>query len=576
MRTVLRRAIMWTVLLTLAGTIAAVGQQIEPCDLGAMGDYSGYTPVSEPGPYAIGEQEIVTLDSELDGATIQMGIIRPVVPAGVTVPVIATAGPYYHALQTLDLRACVTFLTENYVPHGYAVAVIAVRGTGDSGGCMNLMGPGERADLNQAITWLGTQPWSSGSVGMTGLSYDGATQWEAASFGNPYLKTIVPVEGVPDLFELMYRRGTIDWRGPAVLNGIYYAQSIASYAPGRSPQHTLEVVACPEYVTGLAAGAFSALTGQLDPYGFWAERRYRDAILDNYRGSVYIAQGLQDWNVDPGLQYPWIWELEARGVTVKHVLGQWGHTWPYNAGRDDWADVLLAWFDRWLKGDLTVDTGPKYEIEDADGRWRAADAWPDGAPVRFWLNEAKQLSETPSAEGAAGGLFIDPFHTQLGYYTDMPPAPLRTMCLPRVCALFQTEPFAAEQRFGGLPVADLEVTPMGPGGQLTVYVYEAGAGNPRRLGWGQFDLRFRDGSTEPQDVEPGVPLHITFDLQPFDVVVHPGSRLIVIVSGGTSGNRLPATPNYPMMLAVGGGASSVTFTTVEPDPADFFEPPEGP
>ena len=146
-------------------------------------------------------------------------MVRPEVPAGVKVPVIVDASVYFHPLQTLDFRACRPFLTENYVPQGYAVALIAVRGTADRGGCMNLMGSGERFDLDQAITWLGTQPWSTGSVGMIGKSYDGATQWMVAPFGNKYLKTIVPVSGVPDLYELMHGGRHVDWRGPGILEG---------------------------------------------------------------------------------------------------------------------------------------------------------------------------------------------------------------------------------------------------------------------------------------------------------------------------------------------------------------------
>ena len=559
----------------LVGTLAARAQEVAPCDLGADGDYSGsYATVSEPGPYAIAPQQIVELDSEIDGATIQMAILRPIVPAGTLVPVIATAGPYYHALQTLDLRACIPFLTENYIAKGYAVAVIAVRGTGDSGGCMNMTGPEERGDLNQAITWLGTQPWSNGSVGMVGLSYDGATQWEVASFGNPYLKTIVPVEGVPDIFELMYRQGRNDWRGPAILNGLYYGQSIVSFTPGRSPQHTIEATACPEYATGMAASAYSSVTGKLDPFGFWAARRYRDDIIANYRGSVYLVQGLQDWNVDPGLQYPWIWELEAQGVTVKHTLGQWGHSWPYsNGGRQDWADVLLYWFDRWLKNDLAVPIEPRYEIEDSDGRWRAADAWPDGTPSTFFLEPAKKLASAPSPGTSSDLVWLDPFHTQAGYVTDLPPANLGDTCLPG-CAMFQTAPLSQHVRFGGVPEAQVEVTPLGPGGQLSVYVYELRGPRARRLGWGQFDLRFRNGSAEPQAVGPGQPINVTFALQPLDVVLHPGARLAVVVSGGTAWNRLPTIPNYPMMLRTGGGSSSITFTTVQPDPSDFFTPPD--
>ena len=559
------------VLAALTGVVVA--QVVEPCDLGSTGDYRGSYPVLTRQPvYEMVPQEFVELASDFDGARIQMKIVRPLVPAGVKVPVIATAGPYYHALRDLDVRACEPFLTENFIPQGFAVAVLSVRGTGDSGGCMNMMGPGERADLNQAITWLGTQPWSNGSVGMFGQSYDGGTQWEAASFGNPHLKTIVPVEGVPDLFELMYGQGRVDWRGPALLNDIYYAQTIASFSIGRPPLHTVEAAACPEYAVGTAAGLYSAVNRTPDPFGYWAERRYRDQILQKYRGSVYLVQGFQDWNVEPSLQYPWVWELEKRGVTVKHLLGQWGHARPYSdGGRQDWADVLLAWYDRWLR-DPSTPTGPTYEIEDADGRWRKADVWPDGTARTYWMEPGEALAASPSATPSPAPLWLDPFHTQGGYATDLPPGPLAGVCLPGSCAQFRSEPAAHETRFGGIPSASLTVTPQGPGGQLSVYVYKDRGGELTRLGWGQVDLRFVE-SDEPAEVTPGTPMTARFSLEPLDVVLHAGARLVVMVSGGTIGDLLPSVPNYPVMLDTGGGKSSLTLTTVEPDPSDFFNPP---
>ncbi|MGH2736220.1 MAG: CocE/NonD family hydrolase, partial [Actinomycetota bacterium] len=400
----------------------ALAQQVLPCDFGSNGDYSGsYAKVSKPGPHEIGEQQIVELESKRDGVTIQMGLIRPEVPVGTKMPVIVGASPYYHPLQNMDLRACRPFLTENYVAHGYAVALLAIRGTADSGGCMNLMGPDERADLDQAVTWLGRQPWSNGSVGMVGLSYDGATQWEVASFGNRYLKTIVPVSGVPDVFELMYGGGRVDWRGPGALNGIYYLESAGFYAPGRSPEHTAEVTACPEYATGMAASMHSGATGEPDPFGYWAGRRYRDEIVKRYRGSIYLVQGLQDWNVNPGQQFPWIWEFERRGVYVKYLLGQWGHAWPYsNGNRMDWADILLRWLDRWLKDDEGAALGPRVQVQDAAGRWRNASRWPAGDEVTFHLNPDGDLSRQPARATATELVATDPFHTQGGCENNMP------------------------------------------------------------------------------------------------------------------------------------------------------------
>ena len=572
-RTVAASCLCLIVLASIVAVAPAGAQQLLPCDYGSSGDYSGdYAKVSEPGPYKIGEQEIVELESDLDGATIQMAVIRPKTPPDVKVPVIVQASSYFHPLQTMDLRACEPFLTENFIPHGYAVAFLAIRGTADSGGCMNLMGEGERKDIDQAIRWLGEQKWSNGSVGMVGLSYDGATQWEAASFGNPHLKAIVPISGVPDIYELLFGGGRVDWRGPAILNDIYYVESAAFYAPGRSPQHTVEVTACPEYATGTAASVYSGTVGGLDPFGYWEERRYRDAIVKRYRGSVFLIQGLQDWNVNPGQQFPWIWELEDRGVYVKYMLGQWGHAWPHSNGdRMDWADILKNWFDHWLKDDKSVSLGPRVQVQDDTEKWRNASSWPDGRTVGFFLNPDHELSEKPARESSSETIAADPFHMQGGYWTS---ASTENMaCVPGTCTYFETAPFKEEFRIAGVPRVDLTVVPSGPAGYLSVYLYAASEDGMDRLGWGQFDLRFRKSSTQPEPVQPGQELKLSFDMQPLDAVVEAGERLYLVVSSGTGWNRLPSAAPFPIELAAGQEQSAIGFVNVRPRPSDFFKPP---
>ena len=64
--------------------------------------------------------------------------------------------------------------------------------------------------IDAAVTWLGTQSWSNGKVGIIGKSYDGSTPWQAATFGNPHLATIVPMSGLIGVHELMWRNGSME------------------------------------------------------------------------------------------------------------------------------------------------------------------------------------------------------------------------------------------------------------------------------------------------------------------------------------------------------------------------------
>ena len=79
-----------------------------------------------------------------------------------------------------------------YVRRGYAVVVQDVRGRNESGGEW-LPHYYEVEDGDDTLTWVGTQEWCDGSVGMLGGSYLGYTQWCAAALGNPHLKAMISV-----------------------------------------------------------------------------------------------------------------------------------------------------------------------------------------------------------------------------------------------------------------------------------------------------------------------------------------------------------------------------------------------
>src|SRR4051794_28728222 len=101
---------------------------------------------------------------------------RPVVPAGVKVPVILTYSPY--AVEEAPLPGTeLSDVGDYFVPRGYARAWFHLVGTGRSGGCTDYGGLRERRTGYEVVEKLGTMPWSNGRVGMIGVSYDGTTQW---------------------------------------------------------------------------------------------------------------------------------------------------------------------------------------------------------------------------------------------------------------------------------------------------------------------------------------------------------------------------------------------------------------
>jgi putative CocE/NonD family hydrolase len=75
--------------------------------------------------------------------------------------------------------------------HGYTVALVDVRGRGNSGGTFEPLAH-EAQDGYDLVEWLARQPWCNGKVAMRGGSYAGAVQWAALKEKPPHLVTIVP------------------------------------------------------------------------------------------------------------------------------------------------------------------------------------------------------------------------------------------------------------------------------------------------------------------------------------------------------------------------------------------------
>src|SRR4029450_3504085 len=62
------------------------------------------------------------------------------------------------------------------------------------------------ADL---VEWAGTQPWSAGKVGLSGVSYLSSLQWFVAALNPPHLAAINPWEGWNDTYREVARHGGI-------------------------------------------------------------------------------------------------------------------------------------------------------------------------------------------------------------------------------------------------------------------------------------------------------------------------------------------------------------------------------
>ena len=165
-----------------------------------------------------------------DGVILRADLFRPA-PDG-RYPVILSYGPYAKGLsfqegypdqwrimtsQHPDVAEGSTNLYQNWevvdpekwVTDGYAVLRVDSRGAGRSPGYIDVFSPRETDDLVACIEWAGTQSWSTGKVGLNGISYYGINQWHAASRQPEHLAAMCVWEGAADFYRDMTHHGGI-------------------------------------------------------------------------------------------------------------------------------------------------------------------------------------------------------------------------------------------------------------------------------------------------------------------------------------------------------------------------------
>ena len=503
---------------------------------------------------------------------ISLAYWRPKVPSGMKVPVIAEFGPYFGetSASTPDVSQPGGWLgvsiIQNLLPHGFAFAQVSVTGTGNSNHCMDLMGFAEQEGINAAVEWLATQEWSNGNVGMIGKSYDGSTPWQAAMYGNEYLKTIVPISGLIGVRELMWKNGSSEARAPFMHNVVYGSYG---YEADKEEQNLQN--ACPDYLASSLYGGEAYVFGGSEVSGYWDERYFLGRVLENYRGSVYIVQGFHDWNVDPHMAVPVINTLLDTGIEAKVLLGQWDHDYPdrpdYQKQRSDpgrgseaypqmvrfdWMQDLLEWFTYYLQ-----ERGPKpslySEIQNNRGEWRVEERYPakDSRVIEMPLGGSNLSLVSESALGTSVYPGMEATNDQV---------------------VFETSAFDSDFRFGGLPQLHLDVTPAGPGGSIYALMEDCSAENECiHIGHAIMDLRYHEGGTEYQNIIPGVEIRAKMEFFAMDVLIPEGHKIRLSLRD-IGEDYLPPSTEAAVDINISGN-SVLRIHEINTDGKIFFEPP---
>lgn len=551
-------------------------------------------PVFDPAQ-AVRQDLFVTapVDSDHDGQQdrVHVQVVRPKESEqGLRVPVVYQASPYFsggndvlnHNVDTelhvpeqagprtmrrttgderVAVAAEIDWAYEQYLlARGYAVVYAESLGTGESTGCPTTGAENETIGAKSVVDWLnrrapghdaGGAPvqahWSTGKVGMMGVSYNGTLPNAVASTGVEGLEAIVPIGAISNWYDY-YRTD-----GAVVAPGGYQGEDadvLAEYVHTRADREP-----CRPVIDGLTAEQ-DRITG--DYSRFWDERNYLDDV-DKVHAAVLSVHGLNDWNVKTRQAAQWYGALREHDVPHKIWWHQSGHTDPIKLREQEWLRTLNRWFTRYLH-DVSngVEGEPRATVQREDGSWTEEPEWPAPDAAETVLRPSAGgpqrggLSAGSPAAGAVEGLTDD-----AGLLAeDLAAAPSS----PNRLAYF-TEPLAEQARVSGEVRADLALTFDRPAANVTaLLVDQAPDGSVSVVTRGWADPQNREALDRTTPIEPGQNYAITVSMQPDDYVFAPGHRLGVVVLSSDHDFTLRPKPGAGLRLDL--ARTSISIPTV--------------
>jgi len=437
-------------------------------------------------------------------------------------------------------------LDDYYVPRGYAVVLGQSVGTGDSDGCPTSGDQAETLGTKAVIDWLNgrakgydadgapvTAGWSTGAVGMTGVSYNGTLPNQVATTGVKGLKTIVPVAAISSWYDYYRANGLV------VAPGGYQGEDadiLAQFTAGRARAEG----ACADELAEITAEQ-DRITG--DYSKFWGDRDHLDAR--KVKASVFVVHGLNDWNVKTEHFAGWWDELAQHRVPRKIWLHQGGHGGPGNNatvtlpdGRSwTYKQTENRWFDFWL---WNVRNGimdePTAVLQREDRAYTTYANWPDPGAREVALKLAATDADAPGTltsgkrpKGKVEQSFVDEGRT-------LHPSALvagADAANPHRLAYLSPE-LTGDVRFSGRPEMRLRMAIENkPGANLTAYLVDYGpAGSttaPKVVTRGWTDPQNRTSDARSAPVRQGKLYDYRWTLEPKDYVFPAGHRIGVVV-----------------------------------------------
>ncbi|SPO25640.1 related to hydrolase, CocE/NonD family [Ustilago trichophora] len=267
---------------------------------------------------------------------------------GCKYPVLITSGPYGKDIaysefypesfaelpeeQKSELSAWEVPEPTYWTRHGYIVVRVDEQGTGQSPGFLDTMSDQTANNFFHSIEWAASQPWSSGKVGLLGISYYAGSQWRVAARKPKGLAAMVPWEGMSDYYRDRVRKGGIYGDGFVTMwqnyqiNSNQYGRAAApppkkTWGPGRNAKvPSIEGVLTPEQLKENRTDQTvdNAENFFLDQE-YYSSREFDLGSIEtpllsvgNWGGIALHLRGNVAGYIGAGSKYKWLWLITGR------------------------------------------------------------------------------------------------------------------------------------------------------------------------------------------------------------------------------------------------------------------------
>ena len=456
-----------------------------------------------------------------------------------------------------------------FLEHDYLVVRVDMRGTGNSEG---LTIPYEYSDIElndgeEVIDWLSKQEWSSGSVGMFGISWGGFNSIQMAMRNPPALKAFVAIMATEYLYQedVHYMDGIIvagdSWM---MSNDLYNA------LPG-APDFKMDE----EWLKNrfnVEPSVYTYMEQQRDGE-FWD----RASARNKYNLIKVPGYHIGGWYDGYRNSLPRM--LENVEAPTKAMIGPWDHDFPHNAAlkpQVEWRAEAVRWFDHWMKN---IDTGileepdfaiyirdyhpPDDSIENISGFWRWEDSWPiKRIKNQTWYpKKNNSLSKVPGKKGSHFLKNIPSIGLEGGgptmWWGSIPPdqRPMDENSL-----VYDSEVLIEPIEILGRPIANLHVSADAKRANWVVRVSDiAPDGQVTQVAGAAFNGTHRNSSREPEDIIPGEKFLLNIELHFTSWIFNEGHRIRVAISNAQWPMLWPSSLPVNTSLEIGGESTYINL-----------------